>query len=98
MRRFVLGWKMFGLERSLGTRLITYADDLKPARDHGQAEADGERGEDADLQSAGRRVVAEPLRLCPFCTGSRYILTNYIQGVHSKFIHFLTFVYSLNLV
>ena len=28
MRRFVLGWKMFGLERSLGSRLITYADDL----------------------------------------------------------------------
>ena len=26
MRRFVLGWKMFGLERSLGSRLITYAD------------------------------------------------------------------------
>ena len=28
MRRFVLGWKMFGLERSLGTRIVTYADDL----------------------------------------------------------------------
>ncbi len=28
MRRFVLGWKMFGLERALGTRLVTYADDL----------------------------------------------------------------------
>jgi RNA-directed DNA polymerase len=28
MRRFVLGWKMFGLERSLGARLVTYADDL----------------------------------------------------------------------
>ena len=28
MRRFVMGWKMFGLERSLGTRLVTYADDL----------------------------------------------------------------------
>ena len=70
MRRFVLGWKMFGLERTLGTRLVTYADDLvilcrrgkaesrlaKPARDHGQAEADGERGEDTHLQSAGRRV------------------------------------------
>jgi len=28
MRRFVLGWKKLGLERSLGTRLITYADDL----------------------------------------------------------------------
>jgi retron-type reverse transcriptase len=26
MRRFVLGWKMFGLERTLGTRLVTYAD------------------------------------------------------------------------
>ena len=28
MRRFVLGWKKLGLEESLGTRLVTYADDL----------------------------------------------------------------------
>ena len=28
MRRFVLGWKRLGLEKSLGTRLVTYADDL----------------------------------------------------------------------
>jgi len=28
MRRFVLGWKKFGLERTLGTRIVTYADDL----------------------------------------------------------------------
>jgi len=28
MRRFVLGWKMLGLERTLGARLVTYADDL----------------------------------------------------------------------
>ena len=28
MRRFVLGWKKLGLERSLGARLVTYADDL----------------------------------------------------------------------
>ena len=70
MRRFVLGWKMFGLERTLGPRLVTYADDLvisvqkgqgrsglaTTAGDHGQAEADGERGKDAHLQSAGRRV------------------------------------------
>jgi hypothetical protein len=28
MRRFVLGWKMSGLERSLGSRIVTYADDL----------------------------------------------------------------------
>ena len=28
MRRFVLGGKKLGLEKSLGTRLVTYADDL----------------------------------------------------------------------
>ena len=28
MRRFVLGWKQFGLERRLGSRIVTYADDL----------------------------------------------------------------------
>jgi group II intron reverse transcriptase/maturase len=28
MRRFVLGWKMLGLERIFGSRIVTYADDL----------------------------------------------------------------------
>jgi len=28
MRRFVLGWKKLGLELSLGTRIVNYADDL----------------------------------------------------------------------
>ena len=28
MRRFVLGWKKLGLERSLGSRIVTYANDL----------------------------------------------------------------------
>ena len=28
-RRFVLGWKKLGLERSLGSRIVTYADDLR---------------------------------------------------------------------
>ena len=28
MRRFVMGWKKLGLEESLGTRIVTYADDL----------------------------------------------------------------------
>src|SRR6516225_9000787 len=28
VRRFVLGWKKLGVEQSLGTRLVTYADDL----------------------------------------------------------------------
>ncbi len=39
MRRFVLGWKKFGLERSLGTRLVTYADDLVILCRRGNAEA-----------------------------------------------------------
>ena len=39
MRRFVLGWKMLGLERSLGTRLVTYADDLVILCRRGKAEA-----------------------------------------------------------
>lgn len=28
MRRFVLAWKQLGLEKSLGSRIVTYADDL----------------------------------------------------------------------
>src|SRR5271156_3321554 len=39
MRRFVLGWKKFGLEKSLGTRLVTYADDLVILCRRGNAEA-----------------------------------------------------------
>lgn len=39
MRRFVLGWKKLGLERSLGTRIVTYADDLVILCRRGNAEA-----------------------------------------------------------
>ena len=39
MRRFVLGWKKLGLERSLGTRLVTCADDLVILCRRGNAEA-----------------------------------------------------------
>jgi group II intron reverse transcriptase/maturase len=38
MRRFVLGWKMLGFERSLGARLVTYADDLVILCRRGKAE------------------------------------------------------------
>ncbi len=70
MRRFVLGWKKLGLEQSLGTSPRDLrrrprdpvpegqrrSSAAPPARDHGQAEADGERGEDTNLQGAGRGV------------------------------------------
>ena len=38
MRRFVLGWKKHGLEESLGTRIVTYADDLVILCRRGHAE------------------------------------------------------------
>ncbi len=38
MRRFVLGWKKLGLERRLGTRIVTYADDLVILCRKGKAE------------------------------------------------------------
>jgi len=38
MRRFVLGWKKLGLEQSLGTRIVTYADDLVILCRRGKAE------------------------------------------------------------
>ena len=37
MRRFVLGWKRRGLERRLGSRVVTYADDLVILCRHGKA-------------------------------------------------------------
>ena len=38
MRRFVLGWKKLGLEKRLGTRIVTYADDLVILCRKGKAE------------------------------------------------------------
>src|SRR6202140_5324292 len=38
MRRFVLGWKKFGLDKSLGTRIVTYAADLVILCRKGKAE------------------------------------------------------------
>src|ERR1700690_1739966 len=70
MRRFVLAWKKLGLERSLGSRIVTYADDLvilckrgkaKEALSRlreimGKTEANGQRGEDTNLQGPGRGI------------------------------------------
>ena len=38
MRRFVLAWKKLGLKRRLGSRIITYADDLVILCKNGKAE------------------------------------------------------------
>jgi RNA-directed DNA polymerase len=39
MRRFVRGWKKLGLEQSLGSRIVSYADDLVILCRRGKAEA-----------------------------------------------------------
>src|SRR5262244_3531190 len=38
MRRFVLGWEKLGLRQSLGSRIVTYADDLVILCRRGKAE------------------------------------------------------------
>ena len=38
MRRFVLGWEKLGLGQSLGSRIVTYADDLVILCRRGKAE------------------------------------------------------------
>ena len=38
MRRFVLGWQKLGLEQSLGSRIVAYADDLVILRRKGRAD------------------------------------------------------------
>ena len=68
MRRFVLGWKKLGLEQRLGSRIVTYADDLVILCKKGNADQAlqqlrkimskleahlGQRGE--DTRSAGSR-------------------------------------------
>ena len=64
MRRFVKGWKAGGHEKRLAARIVNYADDCCMGCGHGrgghdrnagddvQAEADGERDEDAIVPPA----------------------------------------------
>ena len=85
MRWFVLGWKMLGLERSLGSCIVTYADDLVPeqgrggarpdARAHGQAEADGQQKRRAPQDFAAqlnRLGFRDVIHLSPAEATARY--------------------------
>ena len=69
MRRFVKGWKTGGHEKRLNAQIVNYADDfviccrgtadeaMTVMRDDDvEAEADGERAEDAAVPPAGRDV------------------------------------------
>ena len=63
MRRFVLGWQKLGLERSLGARLVTYADDLVILCRKGHAEEALERLRDL-MSKLKLTVNEEKTRIC----------------------------------
>ena len=68
MRRFVLGWKVWGHEQRLAAHIVNDAADFVICRrgtgaealaampDHAEAQVDGERGEDAAMPRVGRIV------------------------------------------
>jgi RNA-directed DNA polymerase len=63
MRRFVLGWKKLGLEQSLGSRIVTYADDLVILCRKGNAEAALQRLR-AIMERLKLTVNEEKTRIC----------------------------------
>jgi hypothetical protein len=67
MRRFVLGWKMLGLEQSLGSRIVTYADDLVILCRKGKAPQASAQSPDPALLAPGQsgRLMAPPRYTAP---------------------------------
>jgi RNA-directed DNA polymerase len=63
MRRFVLGWKKLGLETSLGSRIVTYADDLVILCKRGKAEEALARMRDL-MRKLKLTVNEEKTRIC----------------------------------
>jgi group II intron reverse transcriptase/maturase len=69
MRRFVLAWKKFGLERSLGSRIVTYADDLVILCKHGKAEEALQRMREI-MSKLKLTVNEEKTRICKVPEGT----------------------------
>jgi group II intron reverse transcriptase/maturase len=63
MRRFVLGWKKLGLEESLGSRIVTYADDLVILCRRGKAQEALQRMREI-MCRLKLRVNEEKTRIC----------------------------------
>jgi RNA-directed DNA polymerase len=69
MRRFVLGWKKLKLDKSLGTRIVTYADDLVILCRRGNAEEAVTRMRDL-MGKLKLTVNEEKTRICKVPEGS----------------------------
>ena len=84
MRRFVLAWKMFGLERSLGSRLVTYADDLVILCRRGKAEDALQRMREV-MSKLKLTVNEEKTRICKVPEGEFDFLTLQLRFDMSAF-------------
>ena len=69
MRRFVLAWKKLGLERRLGSRIVTYADDLVICCRKGKAEEALQRMREI-MGKLKLTVNEEKTRICTVPEGS----------------------------
>ena len=83
MRRFVLGWKKLGLESSLGTRIVTYADDLVILCRKGKAEAALSRLREI-MGKLKLTVNEEKTRICKVPDGQFDFLGYTFGRVYSK--------------
>ena len=79
MRRFVLGWKMLGLERSLGSRIVTYADDLVILCRKGKAEEALQRLREI-MGKLKLTVNEEKTRICKVPEGEFDFLGYYVRA------------------
>ena len=78
MRRFVLGWKMLGLEQSLGSCIVTYADDLVILCRKGKAEEALQRLREI-MGKLKLTVNEEKTRICKV-PGERFDFLGYTFG------------------
>jgi group II intron reverse transcriptase/maturase len=83
MRRFVLGWKKLGLEHSLGSRIVTYADDLVILCRKGKAEEALSRMREI-MGKLKLTVNEEKTRICKVPQGQFDFLGYTFGRVYSK--------------
>jgi group II intron reverse transcriptase/maturase len=83
MRRFVLGWKKLGLEQSLGSRIVTYADDLVILCRTGKADEALSRMREI-MRKLKLTVNEEKTRICKVPEGQFDFLGYTFGRVYSK--------------
>ncbi len=83
MRRFVLGWQKLGLEHSLGSRIVTYADDLVILCRKGKAEEALSRMREI-MGKLKLTVNEEKTRICKVPEGQFDFLGYTFGRVYSK--------------